>query len=90
MKLGSKKRKDTKEDRNLRLIAHGFMTFIFFIVGIGYTWGALNQSLSPLSFAFQLVAGLSCLSGIFLYPYAIYRDKGRFWEVDRGIPKDDR
>jgi len=91
MKLvGDNKRTDTVEKRNLRLLFLGLMELIFGGIGIANIYVFLIQSQPFWESLMSLIAGISGAILAFAWPYLLYRKKGKFWEVDKGIPKEGK
>jgi len=88
MKLvGGNKKTDTVEKRNSRLLFLGLMELIFGGISTASIYAFLVQSQPFWESLMSLIAGISGAILIFGWPYFLYQRKGKFWEVDKGIPK---
>jgi len=91
MKLvGDNKRTDTVEKRNLRLLFLGLMELIFGGIGIANICVFLMQSQPFWKSLMSFITGISGAILVFAWPYLLYRKKGEFWVVDKGIPKEGK
>lgn len=90
MAFGDDKKKDTRFARDMRVFTLVFTEIIFFTIGIACIWDLLTKDLAIWGFAIRLPIGLLAIVSIFTYPYLYYREHGKFWKVDKGIPKKER